>query len=212
MQYFIHDVATPLWGKCEVATHTPENGTWESSRTLENSKLNCKGQNTSHWSIPYTVGKVSKCRFLKWPHTSHLDIFSTSYGWKKGRESNCQFDSWPLKVWNRPDPGVCRWNATHCWKALKDSYKFALDLIPIRGQGEKLWMPKVPEVQTGTVLGLHFGSLGKKCYLDASAVERHRKYYMGEGGGFPRVRAVVSQMSPRLLVACPNTKSVQNEF
>jgi hypothetical protein len=21
-------VATPLWGKCEVATHTPENGTW----------------------------------------------------------------------------------------------------------------------------------------------------------------------------------------
>jgi len=30
--------------------------------------------------------------------------------------------------------------------------------------------------------------------------------YMGEGGGFPRVRAVVSQMSPKLLVACPSTK------
>jgi hypothetical protein len=24
-------VATPLWGKFEVAIHTPENGTWESS-------------------------------------------------------------------------------------------------------------------------------------------------------------------------------------
>jgi hypothetical protein len=34
----------------------------------------------------------------------------------------------------------------------------------------------------------------------------------GEGGGFPRVRAVVSQVSPRLLVACPNTENVQNEF
>jgi len=30
----------------------------------------------------------------------------------------------------------------------------------------------------------------------------------GEGDGFPRVRAVVNQVSPRLLVACPNTKSV----
>jgi hypothetical protein len=35
---------------------------------------------------------------------------------------------------------------------------------------------------------------------------------MGEGGGFPRVRAVVSQVSPRLPVAYPNTESVQNEF
>jgi hypothetical protein len=35
---------------------------------------------------------------------------------------------------------------------------------------------------------------------------------MGEGGGFPRVRVVVSQVSPRLPVACPNTKSVPNEY
>jgi len=35
---------------------------------------------------------------------------------------------------------------------------------------------------------------------------------MGEGDGFPRVRAVVSQVSPRSLVACPNTQKVQNEF
>jgi hypothetical protein len=32
------------------------------------------------------------------------------------------------------------------------------------------------------------------------------------GGGFPRARAVVSQVSPRSPVACPNTKRVQNEF
>jgi len=37
-------VATPLRGKCEVATHTPENGIWESSGTFKNSELDCKGQ------------------------------------------------------------------------------------------------------------------------------------------------------------------------
>jgi hypothetical protein len=31
---------------------------------------------------------------------------------------------------------------------------------------------------------------------------------MGEGGGFPRVRAVVSLMNPELPVACPSTISV----
>jgi hypothetical protein len=33
---------------------------------------------------------------------THLDISNTSYGQKKGRESNCQFNSQPLKVENRP--------------------------------------------------------------------------------------------------------------
>jgi len=69
-------------------------------------------------------------------------------------------------------------------------------------------MPKVPRVQTETVSRLHFGSFGKKNHLDASVAESCREYYMGEGGGFPQVRAVVNQVSPRLPVACPNTKSV----
>jgi len=38
--------------------------------------------------------------------------------------------------------------------------------------------------------------------------ERHREYYMGEGGGFPQVWAVVSLVSPKSPVACPNTKGV----
>jgi hypothetical protein len=40
------------------------------------------------------------------------------------------------------------------------------------------------------------------------AAERHKVYYMGEGGGFPQVRAMVSQMSPELHVVCPSTKGV----
>jgi hypothetical protein len=36
---------------------------------------------------------------------------------------------------------------------------------------------------------------------------------MGEGGGFPRVQAVVSFVSPELPVACLNTKGVlENEL
>jgi hypothetical protein len=46
-------------------------------------------------------------------------------------------------------------------------------------------MPKVPRVQTKTVSGLHFGSPGKKCHSDASAAERRKECYMGEGGASP---------------------------
>jgi hypothetical protein len=190
-------VATPLWGSCEVATHTPENGTWESFGTPKNSECNRRGQNTLHWGVFYSVGNFLKCKCSKWPRTSHLDICSTSYGQKKGQESNWQFDSWPLKVGNRPDFGACKWSATHRWKALEESYNFDLDLVLIRVQGEELWASKVPRVQTETISGLHFGSPRKKSHLDASAVESYKEYYMGEGGGLPQVRAVVNQVSPR---------------
>ncbi len=169
--FCLSNVATPLWGKCEVATHIPEKGTWESSGTPENSEFNCRGQNTSPWGVIYTFGNFLKCRCPKWPRMNHLDICSTSYGRKKGWESNWQFDSQQLKVRNRPNLGVCRWSATHHWKAFKESYKFALDLIPIGGLSKKLWVLKVPGVQTGTVSGLHLGSPGKKSHLDVGAAE-----------------------------------------
>jgi len=49
-----------------------------------------------------------------------------------------------------------------------------------------------PRTPTGTISGLQFGSPGKKSHLDVTPTKRCREYYMGEGGGFPRVRAVVS--------------------
>jgi hypothetical protein len=96
------NVAIPLWGKCEVATHIPEMGTWESYGTPKNSEFDCRGQNTLPWSVLYTVGKVLKRTCWKWPRMGHSDIYNTSYVWKKGQESNWQFDSRPLKVGNRP--------------------------------------------------------------------------------------------------------------
>jgi hypothetical protein len=55
---------------------------------------------------------------------------------------------------------------------------------------------------TLTVSGLP----GQKGHLDGGLAERRREYYMGEGGGFSRVRAVVSLVSPKSHVACPSTK------
>jgi len=48
----------------------------------------------------------------------------------------------------------------------------------------------------GTLSGLHFGSSNKMCHSDVASVTSHREYYMGEGGSFPRVRAVVSLVCP----------------
>jgi hypothetical protein len=82
-------VTTPLWDKCEDETHTPKSGgKLESFGTPENSELDCRGQNTSHWGFLYINGKVLKCRCPKWPRMNHLDIPSPSYGQKKGWESN----------------------------------------------------------------------------------------------------------------------------
>ncbi len=55
-------------------------------------------------------------------------------------------------------------------------------------------MSKVPGVEPGTVSGLLLGSPGKMCHSDVAPAGSCREYYMGEGGGFPRVRAVVNQV------------------
>jgi hypothetical protein len=74
---------------------------------------------------------------------THLDICNTSYGKKKGWESNYQFDSQPQKVGNRPNFRACRWSVIHRWKGLDESYNFASDLVPIGGLNKKLWPSKV---------------------------------------------------------------------
>ncbi len=66
---------------------------------------------------------------------------------------------------------------------------------------------KVVGVQIETISGLLLGSPGTKSHSNVGAVERHREYYMGEGGDVPRVRAVVSLVSAKSPVVCPSIKS-----
>jgi len=48
--------------------------------------------------------------------------------------------------------------------------------------------------------------LETKNHSDVGAMERRREYYMREGGGLPRIRVVVSFVSPKLPMVCPSTK------
>jgi hypothetical protein len=172
----------------------PKSGKMESPRTLENLEDDLRGQISLPWCVIYINGKLLKHRCPKWPRIAHLDICSPSYGQKKGQESNCQFDSWPLKVGNRPLPDVASRSATWHWKVLNEKYNFCWELVPIRVWGEELWLSKTPGLQPGTVSGLQLGSPGKKSHSDVASAVRRREYYMGEGGGFPWVQAVVSQV------------------
>jgi len=138
-----------------------------------------------------------KC--LKWARIVHLDISNTSYGQMKGQDSNCQFDSRPEKVGNRPYLLVCRWRATYCWKTLNKRYNFAWDRTSIWSLLAKLWGSIVARVLVGTILKLPLRSPGKEKPFGCGPVERCRVYYKGEGGGFPQVRAVVSLVCP----CCP---------
>jgi hypothetical protein len=142
-------VATPLSPSVGVKPNTPKVGDLESSGTPECLGFDNKAQNTSHWGVPDVIEKVLKCRYRKWPLIGHLDICSPSYGQKKGRESNWQFDSRPLKVGNRPLPDLRIESAIRRWKDLDEGYNFGLDLVAIRLSSRELWAPKVPRLQPG---------------------------------------------------------------
>jgi hypothetical protein len=136
-------------------------GIWEPFENREISELDCRGQNTSHWGAIYIIGKLWKCRCRKWARMGHLDICSTSYVRKKGRESNWQFDSRPLKVGNRPDPGVQGPKSSE--KKLQVFFK----PCPNRRSEHRVmtsWNPR-------TLSGLHLGSPEIKSHSDVGAAE-----------------------------------------
>jgi hypothetical protein len=137
------------------------------------------------WKVPYIIGKLLEPKCLKWAHMNHLDTSNISYGQKKGKESNWQFDFRPLKFENRPDFLPCKWCATYCWKALDKGYNFALDLISIWGLHTKLYTPKVAGVRVVRISRLSVGSPETKWHLGVGSMVRHIIYYKGEGGGFP---------------------------
>ncbi len=148
-----------------------------------------------HWGVFGVIRKVLKRRYRKWPRIGNSDICSSSYGQKKGQESNWQFDSRPLKVRNRPFPDVTLKSATRRWKTLDKNYNFNSRFVSIQVWGKELWPFKVLGVQSGqfqdSISGLHFGSPNKMCHSDVAFATSHREYYMGEGDGFPRIRVVV---------------------
>jgi hypothetical protein len=65
-----------------------------------------------------------------------------------------------------------------------------------------------PRTPPGTISGLQLGSPGKKSHLDVVSARHRREYYMGEGGGFPQVRAVVCLVVQSARGLSPTPKGV----
>jgi hypothetical protein len=140
---------TPTLSKCGgEAQHLEKLG----FGVLRDSRMfRARQQGAKHLALgcSWCLGKVLKRRYRKWPCIGHLDICSPSYGQKKGRESNWQFDSRPLKIGNRPFPDVRFRSATWRWKDLNEGYNFGSDLVAIQLCSRELWQFKVPRVPLG---------------------------------------------------------------
>jgi hypothetical protein len=186
-------VSQPYFGpSVGVKPNTPKVGNLESFGTPECLEFESKAQSTSHWVVLGVIEKVLKRRYRKWSSIGHLDICSPSYGQKKGWESNCQFDSRPLKVRNRPVPDVRSGSATWRWKALFKGYNFGSDLVPIGGQGEELCSSKVPGQFRDSTLRVP----GQKA-IRMPPPQSNAKYTIGSKVvAYSRVRAVVSLVCP----------------
>jgi hypothetical protein len=207
-------IATPLWPSVGVKPNTSKVGDLESFGTPECLEFDSKAQNTSHWSVLDVIGKVLKRRYRKWPRIGHLDICSPSYGQKKGRESNWQFDSRPLKVRNRPLPELWIESAIRRWKDIDEGYKFGSDLVAIRLCSRELWAPKVPGLHPGQFRDKFRDSnpgVPGKSDIWAWVPRSVTEYTIGSKVvAYSRVRAVVSQVNPIARGLSPHPKVSRN--
>jgi len=143
-------------------------GGLESSGTPECSELDSKAQNTSHWGVLGVIGKVLK--LAVWlPTTKSRELTSSR---RRLEECDMALES-------------SRRELQHWFKTRPDS-SLGRGAMAVQSSGSP----------AGTHLGLHFGSPNKMCHSDVASATSRREYYMGEGGGFPGVRAVVSLVCP----------------
>jgi hypothetical protein len=166
---------TPTLAKCGgEAQHLEKLGfgvLWDSRM------FRARQQGAKHLTLVLLVSL--KRKYQKCPRIGNSDICNPSYGQKKGRESNWQFDSRPLKVRNRPLPNVwCPiWECNMEFE--RSRWGLQLWFIPRR---DPILQSGVMAVQSsespaGTNSGLHFGSPGNLCHLDAPSVASCREYY-----------------------------------
>jgi hypothetical protein len=189
-------VAPLLCPSVGVKPNTWKSWDLEPSGTLECLELKSKGKNTSHWGVLGVIGKVLKRRYRKCPRIENSDICSPSYGQKKGRESNWQFDSRPLKVGNRPLPDVRFGSATWRWKDLDEGYNFGSDFVAIQLCSRELWRFKVPGVPPGQIRDSISGVPGIFAIWMALPWRAAENTTGSKVVAYSRVRAVVSLVCP----------------
>jgi hypothetical protein len=129
--------------------------------------------------------------------------------------SHWSFGHLQPKLWAKEGPGVklAVWllttksrESTSSWRRLEEcdtaleSSRRKLQLwfktCSDPSSGREVMAVQSSESPAGTLSGLHFGSPNKMCHSNVASATSRRKYYMGEGGGFPRIRAVMSLVCP----------------
>jgi hypothetical protein len=125
----------------------------------------------SHWPFGHLQLKLwakegPGVKLAVWPPTTKSRESTSSRCLLEECDTALKSSRWELQHWfrTRPDPSLGR------------------GAMAVQSSGSP----------AGTLSGLHFGSPNKMCHSDVASATSCREYYMGEGGGFPRVRAVVS--------------------
>jgi hypothetical protein len=194
-------VTTPLWAKCEDETHTPKSGNLESSGTPANSELDCSSQNTLHWGVLYTIGNVLKCRCLKWPCMSHLDICSPSYAQKKlpiwlsttkSREST--------RIWRQQVK--CNTSLESSQRELQDCFK----LDPSRRSEQEVMDAQSLGSPNRDSFGTPLWESREKVTFGCKSCRGTQRILYGGRRCLPPSSNRGESSESVLLVACPNTK------
>jgi hypothetical protein len=181
-------------------------GTWDSLGTPKSSEFDCKGQKPCIGALFISLKSyrsVDVENGLAWAIWTYAALVVVK---RKGRESNWQFDSRRLLESTRPRCVQVEWGTP-----LKSS-RWELQLC-FRHRSDPRSKQRVIVLQSYGSRNLSsfrtppWDSCDKKPF-DVGAVWRHKEYYMGEGGGFPWVWAMVSLMNAELPAACFSTKGV----
>jgi hypothetical protein len=177
-------VATPLWGKCEVAIHTPENGTWKSFRTLENSEFDCKGQNTLPLRCCLYCWKGLQVEMSKM--ASHESFGHLQHKlWSKER-SEVKLAVW-LPTIKSQESTRLRCVQAECDTSLESSQReLQVCFRPHRDRRAEqgIMSYQSPGSPNWDSFGTPTWESWDKQPFGCGPVEWCRVYYMGEGGGF----------------------------
>jgi hypothetical protein len=203
----IEHVATPLWGKWEDETHTPKLGLG-SPPGLPKLQSSVVGVKTSrigmffislerYWSVDVKMalhGPFGHLQHKLWPKEGPGVKLAVWLPTAKSQES-----TWPKCV------------QVECNTPLESSQgelQLCFKPHPNRRSEQRVMVTQSPRSPNWDSFGTPPWVSRDKSHSDVGAAERRIVYYMGEGGDFPRVRAVVCQVSPELPVTCPSTKGV----
>jgi len=189
-------VATPLWPSVGVKPNTWKS--WRLGVFWDSRMFRARQQGPKHLALG-----------CSWCHWKGIETQISKM------PSHWQFGHLKPKLWAKEGPRVklAIWLPTTKSQELTSSRRpiWACDMALERSRrGLQLWFrPRCnPTLQSGvmavqssespawTISGLHFGSPRNLCHSDVAFATSRREYYMGEGGGFPWVRAMVSLVCP----------------